>query len=117
MDNRQRREFLLKEKKRLIAHLLAEKSEEEREGESWSEPHDLEDWASISVSQELKLKLANRDLSLLMEIERALKKFKMKKYGLCERCGGKIEEERLDLIPWTRYCVKCVKKVGGEETK
>ena len=113
MKNERRRDYLLNEKKRIMSHLIAEKNEEEREGDSWSEPHDLEDWASISVSQELKLKLANRDLSLLMEIERALKKFKMKKYGLCEKCGKKIEAERLDLIPWTRYCVSCVKKVSG----
>jgi DnaK suppressor protein len=114
MKSEQRRRYLLKEKKRLMTHLLAEKSEEERDGDSWSEPHDLEDWASISVSQDIKLKLANRDLSQLMEIERALKKFKMRKYGVCERCGRRIEVERLDLIPWTRYCVDCVKKVGGE---
>ncbi|HDL59933.1 MAG TPA: TraR/DksA family transcriptional regulator, partial [candidate division WOR-3 bacterium] len=47
------------------------------------------------------------ELSILKSIDVALKKIKEGKYGICEKCGKEIEEERLDLIPWTRYCSIC----------
>ncbi len=30
-----------------------------------------------------------------------------KQYGICESCGEKIPEERLELVPYTKLCVKC----------
>ncbi len=33
-----------------------------------------------------------------------------KNYGICEECGGKIPEERLELIPYTKLCVECQAK-------
>jgi len=47
----------------------------------------------------------------LLDIERALSKIKKgKNYGICERCGKKIEEERLKIIPEAKFCSECSKK-------
>ncbi len=104
--------LLLEEKKRILRNLKAEKEDEERIGESWNEPKDLEDWAHISLTESLKSKLASRDLSTLTEIEEALRRISRGTYGICEKCGGPIEEKRLELIPWTRYCSRCAREMG-----
>jgi DnaK suppressor protein len=46
----------------------------------------------------------------LRDINSALEKIKKGKYGICERCGKKISEERLKAFPEARFCLKCEKK-------
>jgi DnaK suppressor protein len=41
------------------------------------------------------------------EINEALEKIQAGKYGLCEKCGGKISEDVLDAIPSSRLCKTC----------
>ena len=41
------------------------------------------------------------------EIERALAKLDDGTYGLCDRCGTRISQERLDIQPWASLCVPC----------
>jgi RNA polymerase-binding protein DksA len=106
------RRALLNEKKRILKSLQDQRVEEERVGESWHDPKDLEDWAAISLSEELKSRLADRDLSLLREIDRALERIGRKEYGVCVKCGEPIEFERLEILPWTQYCSECAKKVS-----
>ena len=43
----------------------------------------------------------------LKDINLALKKIETKKYGFCEKCGKKINRERLKAYPEARYCLKC----------
>lgn len=40
-------------------------------------------------------------------IDRALEKLAEGSYGICDRCGRRIPEERLEAIPWTAQCVSC----------
>ncbi|MDD2332290.1 MAG: TraR/DksA C4-type zinc finger protein [Candidatus Cloacimonetes bacterium] len=59
---------------------------------------------------------------MMMEQERdkirllkdALQRISDKTYGICEICGDNIQEARLDIIPYARYCIDCKEK---EETK
>jgi DnaK suppressor protein len=32
-------------------------------------------------------------------------------YGICERCGREIGQERLDALPWARLCISCKQEV------
>lgn len=32
-------------------------------------------------------------------------------YGTCLRCGGAIELERHEIVPWTRLCASCAREV------
>jgi len=43
----------------------------------------------------------------LKNINLALEKIKKGTYGLCEKCGKKIPEERLEVYPEARICMKC----------
>ena len=42
----------------------------------------------------------------LADVERALVKLDDGTYGLCDRCGRPISEERLEARPWTSRCVE-----------
>jgi RNA polymerase-binding transcription factor DksA len=41
------------------------------------------------------------------DVVRALEKLDDGTYGLCDRCGALIPDERLDARPWSVLCVRC----------
>lgn len=57
----------------------------------------------------------NRMLTL-SRIEAALKRLDRdpEEFGLCEECDNDIPLKRLELMPWTTICVKCL---GAQEAK
>lgn len=42
-------------------------------------------------------------------LEEALQKLGKGTYGVCERCGGEIDPERLKILPHTTLCIKCAR--------
>jgi RNA polymerase-binding transcription factor DksA len=44
---------------------------------------------------------------VLREIEAALIRLDQGSYGRCEECGGVISGQRLEILPYTRYCARC----------
>jgi DnaK suppressor protein len=74
-----------------------EKGNKEEEAEDANE---FEQLLSLEHSLELKLK----DVNIALE---KIEKGKNGKYGICERCGEKIEEKRLSACPEAKLCVKC----------
>ena len=52
----------------------------------------------------------------LESIEQALRLAQKGTYGICERCGEKIDPARLEALPHTTLCVKCksqMERVAG----
>ena len=45
----------------------------------------------------------------LLDVKRALEKIEGENYGICENCGKKIENGRLEIIPETKVCLICAK--------
>lgn len=43
----------------------------------------------------------------LKDIDLALENMKKGKYGKCEKCGKKISDEKLKILPAARTCKKC----------
>lgn len=72
----------------------ADKEEQEEEVEEYNN--------RLPVEHSLELKL--RDINF------ALEKVKNGTYGICEKCGKEISEERLLAIPEARTCLNCGKK-------
>jgi len=60
--------------------------------------------------------VAERGLIQRLQIETrlALSKFKIGKYGICEKCGNRIDRARLEVFPQARYCVTCERKIKGK---
>jgi DnaK suppressor protein len=48
----------------------------------------------------------------LRDVEQALARMDAGTYGLCERCGQPIDEERLDALPAARLCLNCKRQAG-----
>lgn len=45
-------------------------------------------------------------------IEAALDRIRNDSYGICVRCGDRISEERLDVLPHTPFCRDCAAAAG-----
>jgi len=52
-------------------------------------------------------------LHMVRAIDDALDKMEQGAYGICDVCGGKISEERLEAVPYTTLCLNC--KKGDEQ--
>jgi DnaK suppressor protein len=61
--------------------------------------------ASAGQQQDVQLRILDKEVKLLREIERALKKFDKDEYGLCEGTMDSIGYARLKARPWARYSV------------
>lgn len=83
-------------------------------------PLHMADEGTDTMEQEKDFLLAHREGEELMEIDDALRKLYKDEpsFGTCERCGGEIGEERLDMVPWARHCIDCKRELEekGEES-
>jgi DnaK suppressor protein len=61
--------------------------------------------ASAGQHQDVSLRILDKEVKLLREIERALKKFDNQEFGLCEGTLEPIGYARLKARPWARYSV------------
>jgi len=61
--------------------------------------------ASTGQQQDVALRILDKEVKLLRELERALKKFEAEEYGLCEATSEPIGYARLKARPWARYSV------------
>lgn len=100
---------LLQMKEEILQKILSERKEEmERmREESIPEPGDESDFAQKEREMEMASIFSHKDKTKLDLIESALRKIEEGTYGICEACGIQIEETRLDVIPFARYCVQC----------
>ncbi|MGD2173407.1 MAG: TraR/DksA family transcriptional regulator [Gammaproteobacteria bacterium] len=72
------------------------------------------DWseqASERENDEVLESLGSNSEKELQMIKYALKRIEDGSYFLCDRCGAKIPEARLELLPFTPYCVDCAEKI------
>jgi DnaK suppressor protein len=44
------------------------------------------------------------------EVAAALDRIEIGTFGCCEECGKAISVRRLDVLPYTRFCVECARK-------
>jgi RNA polymerase-binding protein DksA len=63
--------------------------------------------ASSTFDRELDYTLEESAEAVLRRIEAALRRIESGTYGICERCGKEIGEERLAARPWASLCVDC----------
>ena len=68
--------------------------------EEADEVQEYDNKLSLEYSFELKLK----------DVNMALEKIENGTYGICEKCGKKITEERLMVCPEAKTCLRCGQK-------
>jgi RNA polymerase-binding protein DksA len=85
---------------------------------------DIIDFTSAEKIRDIESIITSIDTDVLKLIERALDKINSGTYGYCENCGVRIDKERLEEVPYVRYCIDCqerielgerVSRVGEEE--
>lgn len=60
-----------------------------------------------AVDRLTKVGTAEQLALMRVDVVRALEKLDEGTYGMCDRCGALIPEERLDARPWSVLCVRC----------
>ena len=71
----------------------------------WGTDNHVGDMASVTFDRELDEGLEEGAQQTLDQIDRALAKLDAGTYGICERCGKPIGEERLRARPWATLCI------------
>ncbi|MBX2812109.1 MAG: TraR/DksA family transcriptional regulator [Myxococcales bacterium] len=98
------------ELKKFKDRLLSEREEvatriRDRASTAMVEDHPVEemDQANRATEEAFNMRLLDKEVKLLREIDTALSKFDIGEFGICEGTGESIERRRLDARPWTRY--------------
>ncbi len=76
-----------------------------------SAPMHLGDIGSEAYAQELGATLLANEQFLQSEILAALDRIEKGTFGRCENCGRAISRERLEALPYARYCITCSAKL------
>ncbi len=111
---RERYRNKLLKKKEVIVNKISETYNESKEVESGI-AQDVVDKAESSYTKEFLLSLSNAEREQLLLIDDALKRIDKKELGICQRCGKDINKKRLDVVPWTSYCIDC-QEIEEEES-
>jgi RNA polymerase-binding transcription factor DksA len=79
-------------------------------------PMHLADLGTEVYMQELNSTLLNNEEAIRDEVIAALRRLEEGTFGVCENCGKKIIDTRLEVLPYTRYCTPCaeVVEVGAD---
>jgi DnaK suppressor protein len=73
------------------------------------------DLALRDLTQDLTLKLGERESQMVADIDQALLRLDEGSYGLCARCGKRIDERRLEALPTARYDAACQAAIETEK--
>jgi DnaK suppressor protein len=114
MDLETLEKALVAERERLareIADLDADLSES-LEDSSEESPYDqhLAETAGVTLEREIDLTLEENARSAIAQLDRALHKLRNGSYGVCDKCGNPISEERLKAAPFASLCIECKRR-------
>jgi DnaK suppressor protein len=125
-DRKKIRERLLEERRaRLTALAQFDERYKERlelgDDDLSNYPLHMADDGTDTMEQEKEFLLASQDGRQLMDIDEALRMLYQNPegFGACERCGGEIGVERLEMVPWARHCIDCQREAeeSGQEAR
>ncbi|HOV21258.1 MAG TPA: TraR/DksA C4-type zinc finger protein [bacterium] len=116
MDKKEKEYYLkilLKEKNTILKNLgyLKEGIESVEKGV----PTHIGDLGTDEFVRGLGIDISHSEEQILRQIDEAIEKLEKGKYGICENCGKKIPKNRLKVIPYAKYCVKCKKEMEKSE--
>jgi len=71
---------------------------------------DPTDRAALEADRNFMLRIRDRESKLIKKIKNALDRIETKTFGICEKCGEEISEERIKARPVTALCIDCKTK-------
>jgi RNA polymerase-binding protein DksA len=75
------------------------------------------DLAPENYEEEITLDLMENEERILAEVDDALARIERGTFGRCENCHRQISRERLDAIPYTRYCSRCARELQAQANR
>lgn len=72
---------------------------------------DIGDMSSNSYNQEVLMNLSETQRARVRDIDAALERIAQGVYGLCVRCEEEISPRRMEVRPFSRYCIECKTEV------
>ncbi len=96
-----------------ILRFLAQLESEMRSLEVDCTP-DIADRAVVGVQKESLFERSSQRRTLLRLIEAALRRIADGSFGECSACGSEISAGRLQVLPWTQFCLICQEAIEEE---
>lgn len=78
-----------------------------------SQSPDTFEFASHVVEQDVAACLVNLRFHTLQDVDDALGRIQKGDFGICEMCDEPISRNRLNAIPWARFCFNCQEPYGA----
>jgi len=78
---------------------------------------DIGDLSQLDLDEDIDYAILTMCIERLRNIEDALDRLEEGTYGYCDGCGKPINLDRLQVLPFTKYCVYCQEqreKIGQE---
>lgn len=76
-------------------------------------PSHIADAGSDAFDQDNTLRLIDNESVALNSIDEALDRVKDGTFGSCTNCSAKISKMRLQVLPYTPYCIKCANELDA----
>jgi RNA polymerase-binding transcription factor DksA len=87
---------------------------EDAKGESPSFSTHMADAGTDNYDQDFALSMLSSEQDAVYEIEQALERIRDGTYGICQLSGKKIDERRLEAVPWTRFTTEAERDLERE---
>lgn len=88
-----------------------EKAHHNKKSSEVEQMADISDDAARSYGRKLQGDLEEQEWVKLKQVEVALKKVEDGEYGICEQCEQEILETRLEIMPYTEFCIQCLNEI------
>ena len=88
-----------------------EKAHHNKKSSEVEQMADISDDAARSYGKKLQGDLEEQEWVKLKQVEAALKKVEDGEYGICEQCKQEILETRLEIMPYTEFCIHCLSEI------
>ena len=89
------------------AQQFLRRMEQEAESLDAEATQDSADRCVFSVSKESLFERSSQRRTVLRLIEAALKRISDGSFGICVACDEEIQDQRLQALPWTQFCLRC----------
>jgi DnaK suppressor protein len=68
---------------------------------------DIGDMSSLAYSRDVLFNLSETQRQRIHDIDVALDQIEKGAYGICMSCGEEISPRRMEVRPFSRYCIEC----------
>jgi DnaK suppressor protein len=88
-------------------HLFLRSLEQQVRSLDAQDTRDSADRCVMSITKESLVERSSQRRTVLGLIEAALKRIADGSFGRCVGCSDQIQDQRLQALPWTQFCLRC----------